>query len=89
MWTQRKAFKRKLLNEMYKGGCKTIPYFFRTDQLVQKTIRSKFSECTILTIAHRLQTVLDNDVILVLDAGKLIVSVVILPLNNSSTNNIH
>ncbi|CAL8111765.1 unnamed protein product [Orchesella dallaii] len=43
-----------------------------TDQLVQNTIRTKFSDCTILTIAHRLQSVLDSDRIMVLDVGKIV-----------------
>uniref|UniRef100_A0A671US81 Multidrug resistance-associated protein 4-like n=1 Tax=Sparus aurata TaxID=8175 RepID=A0A671US81_SPAAU len=43
----------------------------RTDQLIQKTIRDKFRECTVLTIAHRLNTIIDSDRILVLDAGKI------------------
>ena len=42
-----------------------------TDALVQKCIRQDFANCTILTIAHRLNTVIDYDRILVLDAGKL------------------
>lgn len=42
-----------------------------TDALVQKCIRKDFSECTILTIAHRLNTVIDYDRILVLDAGQV------------------
>lgn len=42
-----------------------------TDDLIQKTIRSQFSECTILTIAHRLNTIMDSDRVMVLDAGIL------------------
>uniref|UniRef100_A0AAQ6AGQ7 Multidrug resistance-associated protein 4 n=1 Tax=Amphiprion ocellaris TaxID=80972 RepID=A0AAQ6AGQ7_AMPOC len=43
----------------------------RTDELIQKTIRDKFRECTVLTIAHRLNTIIDSDRILVLDAGEI------------------
>ena len=44
---------------------------FATDELVQSTIRSKFKECTTITIAHRLKTVLDSSRILVLDKGEI------------------
>ncbi|XP_045127905.1 ATP-binding cassette sub-family C member 4-like isoform X2 [Portunus trituberculatus] len=43
----------------------------RTDELIQQTIRTKFAECTVLTIAHRLHTIMDSDRVMVLQAGQL------------------
>lgn len=42
-----------------------------TDELIQKTIRAQFSDCTILTIAHRLNTIMDSDRIILLEHGKI------------------
>ncbi|XP_026324008.1 probable multidrug resistance-associated protein lethal(2)03659 isoform X4 [Hyposmocoma kahamanoa] len=44
----------------------------QTDALIQTAIRKHFMACTVLTIAHRLNTVIDSTRILVLDGGKLI-----------------
>jgi len=43
-----------------------------TDNAIQRIIREEFVGKTILTIAHRLATVIDSDLIMVLDKGKLI-----------------
>jgi ABC-type multidrug transport system fused ATPase/permease subunit len=40
-----------------------------TDDLIQTMIRTKFSECTVLTIAHRLNTIIDSDRVLIMDKG--------------------
>ncbi|KAJ1814406.1 Canalicular multispecific organic anion transporter 2, partial [Coemansia sp. RSA 2599] len=42
-----------------------------TDEIIQMAIRREFKECTVLTIAHRLNTIADSDRILVIDSGKV------------------
>lgn len=42
-----------------------------TDQLIQNTIRNVFKNCTIITVAHRLSSIIDNDRVVVLENGKI------------------
>jgi len=43
-----------------------------TDAVIQAKIREKFTSCTVLTIAHRINTIIDYDMVMVLGAGKLL-----------------
>ncbi|CAK7207178.1 hypothetical protein SEUCBS139899_009986 [Sporothrix eucalyptigena] len=43
-----------------------------TDRLMQAIVLDEFREHTVITVAHRLDTILDSDVVLVLDAGMLV-----------------
>lgn len=38
--------------------------------MIQRTIREKFAKCTVLTVAHRLHTIIDSDRVLVMDTGR-------------------
>ncbi|KAJ2881998.1 hypothetical protein H4R27_003720 [Coemansia aciculifera] len=42
-----------------------------TDKSVQELIRKEFSDCTVLTIAHRLETIMNSDRIIVMDKGTI------------------
>ncbi|GFZ19431.1 multidrug resistance-associated protein 10 [Actinidia rufa] len=42
----------------------------QTDSVIQKIIREDFATCTIISIAHRIPTVMDCDRVLVIDAGR-------------------
>lgn len=37
--------------------------------MIQRAIRERFADCTVLTVAHRLHTIIDSDRVLVMDAG--------------------
>ncbi|XP_075556945.1 putative multidrug resistance-associated protein lethal(2)03659 [Dermacentor variabilis] len=43
-----------------------------TDRLVQSTLQRSFRHCTVLTIAHKLETVLNYDKILVMEDGRVV-----------------
>jgi len=42
-----------------------------TDHLIQELLRSRLKDCTVLTVAHRLQTIINNDRVMVMAAGKV------------------
>lgn len=44
----------------------------KTDSFIQKVIRSKFKDTTVITIAHRLSTIADYDKILVMRRGRVV-----------------
>ncbi|XP_021829664.1 ABC transporter C family member 8-like isoform X2 [Prunus avium] len=43
-----------------------------TDAVLQRIIRQEFAECTVITVAHRVPTVIDSDMVMVLSYGKLV-----------------
>ncbi|WJX92056.1 hypothetical protein P8452_73749 [Trifolium repens] len=43
-----------------------------TDAILQRVIRKEFAECTVITVAHRVPTVIDSDMVMVLSYGKLV-----------------
>ena len=44
----------------------------KTDQIIQRIIKTEFSDSTVITIAHRLNTIIQYDRVVVLAAGKMI-----------------
>ncbi|KAM3966704.1 ATP-binding cassette sub-family C member 4-like [Aphomia sociella] len=43
-----------------------------TDSLIQKSIRKHFTDCTVVTVAHRLHTIADSDRVIVMEAGQIV-----------------
>ena len=44
----------------------------QTDEIIQKTIRTEFQNCTIITIAHRINTIMDYDRVILFSQGEVI-----------------
>ena len=65
MKQQQMLIMRKKTNQNVTSELFFSTIYFSTDELIQKTIRNKFKESTVLTVAHRLRTVIDNDRIMV------------------------
>jgi ABC-type multidrug transport system fused ATPase/permease subunit len=42
-----------------------------TDATIQRAMRTRFTNCTCITIAHRINTIIESDKILVMDSGKV------------------
>ena len=42
-----------------------------TDSMIQKMIRDEFHSCTVMTIAHRLNTIMDYDRVMVMESGEI------------------
>lgn len=45
---------------------------YQSDEMLQKVIKKELKESTMFTIAHRIETILSSDRIMVLDKGKII-----------------
>jgi ABC-type multidrug transport system fused ATPase/permease subunit len=44
----------------------------KTDAAIQHTIRAYFQDATVLTVAHRISTIIDYDMIIVMEKGEII-----------------
>ena len=45
-----------------------------TDSVIQKTIRKEFADCTVITVAHRIPTVMDCTRVLAISDGEFLLS---------------
>ncbi|KAK1966436.1 P-loop containing nucleoside triphosphate hydrolase protein, partial [Colletotrichum sublineola] len=42
-----------------------------TDEYIQRVLRDELSDCTVITVAHRLETIVEGDVVIVMDGGEV------------------
>jgi len=56
-----------------------------TDAILQRIIRQEFEECTVITVAHRVPTVIDSDMVMVLSYGMFLHSFFLLFLYTAYT----
>lgn len=47
-----------------------------TDMILQKTIRTEFEDCTVITVAHRIPTVMDSTKVLAISDGECFLSMI-------------
>lgn len=52
-----------------------------TDMILQKTIRTEFADCTVITVAHRIPTVMDCTMVLSISEGRLYINFHFIPFN--------
>ena len=43
-----------------------------TDSAIQAMVKEKLTDCTLISVAHRLHTIMESDKVLILDGGKLV-----------------
>ncbi|KAH9976210.1 ATP-binding cassette transporter [Lactifluus volemus] len=68
----RAIIKRSKVLVMDEVSVYSLPVDYATDELISQTIRREFAESTILTIAHRLRTVIDYDRVMLLNQGRIV-----------------
>jgi ABC-type multidrug transport system fused ATPase/permease subunit len=58
----------------YLNDTNTIPFSvdIHTDSIIQTVIREEFHNCTIISVAHRLNTIVDFDRVVVLHEGRVV-----------------
>ncbi|KAJ2053140.1 Multidrug resistance-associated protein 1 [Coemansia sp. S16] len=61
----------KVLFRLIHENTTTANVDLETDKSVQELIRKEFSDCTVLTIAHRLETIMNSDRIIVMNKGTI------------------